>query len=98
MKDGATMVNWGGEIFNTKQQGHHTSTQMGSGFYPEEGFGKASFIKNINYVDYFSTSKDPEDVNPYATQASCYNIGVSKDSNYGTYIYFGGPGFSPICP
>jgi hypothetical protein len=41
-----------GEVFNSMpKDGHHTSAQMGSGHFPSEGFGKASFIRNIQYMD-----------------------------------------------
>ncbi|KAI3683063.1 hypothetical protein L1987_83562 [Smallanthus sonchifolius] len=47
LSESASMVYWGGEIINNNTHGHHTSTQMGSGHFPEEGFRKASYIKNI---------------------------------------------------
>ncbi|XP_038698957.1 uncharacterized protein LOC119996409 isoform X2 [Tripterygium wilfordii] len=40
LADSATMVEWGGEIVNSRANGRHTSTQMGSGQFAGEGFGK----------------------------------------------------------
>jgi hypothetical protein len=47
----ATTVSFGGEIYDSGQSGHHTTTQMGSGHFPSEGFGKASYFRNIQYMD-----------------------------------------------
>ncbi|XP_059446622.1 protein neprosin-like [Corylus avellana] len=97
----ATGISWGGEIYNKGEGGHHTSTQMGSGHFPSEGFGKASYFRNIQYMDYTGKFNDPDQgLVAYATKPSCYSISVSNNKNgaYGTNFYFGGPGYSPICP
>lgn len=49
----ATNLIWGGEITNLRSNGSHTLTQMGSGHFPHEGFGKASMIHNLTYVRQF---------------------------------------------
>ncbi|MCI52504.1 hypothetical protein A2U01_0073748, partial [Trifolium medium] len=43
----ATMVQWGGEVVNSRANGQHTSTQMGSSQFAEDGFGKASYFRNL---------------------------------------------------
>ncbi|KAI9071735.1 hypothetical protein K1719_046301 [Acacia pycnantha] len=47
----ATVVEWGGEVINTRSNGQNTATQMGSGHFPAEGYGKASFFANIKIVN-----------------------------------------------
>ncbi|KAM0827177.1 hypothetical protein ACQ4PT_068365 [Festuca glaucescens] len=48
----ASMIEWGGEVVNSEPDAAHTLTQMGSGKkFPEEGFGKACYFKNIQVVD-----------------------------------------------
>jgi hypothetical protein len=96
----ATGITWGGEIYNKGVGGHHTLTQMGSGHFPSEGFGKASYIRNIQYMEYTGKFKDPDQgLVAFATKPSCYSISVANNKNggYGTHFYFGGPGYSPIC-
>ena len=41
LTESASMIEWGRQA-----DGHHTSTQMGSGRFPEEGFSKASYFRN----------------------------------------------------
>ncbi|CAH1419163.1 unnamed protein product [Lactuca virosa] len=43
----ASMIQFGGEIVNSRSGGYHTSTQMGSGHFANEGFGKASYFRNL---------------------------------------------------
>ncbi|CAH2042851.1 unnamed protein product [Thlaspi arvense] len=62
LADNATVLEWGGEILNTARDGHHTTTQMGSGHFPNE------------------------------------EIKPNKQTSYGTYFYYGGPGYSAQCP
>ena len=96
--DGSQGINWGGEILNGLSSGHHTATQMGSGHFPGEGFKRASFIRNIQYMDGDGVFRDPERLTPYASKPSCYDLEI-KDwgPEFGTNFYYGGPGFSSIC-
>ncbi|KAM3699568.1 hypothetical protein ACJW31_05G034900 [Castanea mollissima] len=99
----ATELDWGGEIYNSKPGGLHTKTQMGSGHFPNEGYGKASYFQNIQYVDSKGNFIDAEveRLVPDATKPSCYNIDVQNDKSggSGTHFYFGGPGYSKDkCP
>ena len=51
LSDSAEAVKWGGEVINLHKGGQHTTTQMGSGHFAEEGPNKASFFKNLNVID-----------------------------------------------
>ena len=85
--------NGGGEVINTHQDGKHTTTQMGSGHFPKEGFGKASFFKFLKVNDGTKALKDPKDTGIIITQPNCYDI-----LNSGSSFYHGGPGRNPKCP
>lgn len=100
MGNGCDEIHRGGEIVNDEPDSHHTLTQMGSGHFPREGFGKASFFRNLQYMDDSGVFKVPEKLIPYATKPLCYDVQVGQDtsSDSGTYFYFGGPGYSDICP
>ena len=97
----ATELDWGGEIYNSKPGGLHTKTQMGSVHFPNEGYGKASYFRNIGYMDNSGKFIDVEaqTLKKYATRPSCYNVEVANNTNggFGTHFYFGGPGYSTQC-
>ncbi|XP_054811093.1 uncharacterized protein LOC129312481 [Prosopis cineraria] len=99
MSVGASHVKWGGEIVNKGSNGQHTTTGMGSGHFPEEGYGKASFFKHISIVNANNDLVSPKNFNPYVTNAYCYNITSYDYSNdSGVYFYYGGPGRNSNCP
>lgn len=94
----ASMIEWGGEVVNSQSDGHHTSTQMGSGHFPEEGFGKASYFKNIQVVDSSNNLKAPKGLGTFTEQSSCYDVQSGHNGDWGHYFYYGGPGRNPNCP
>lgn len=99
LANGSDALNWGGEIINDEPEGHHTLTQMGSGHFSSEGYGKACYFHNLKYMDDAGVFKDPGKLIPYVTKPLCYDLQVGEDtsSEKGTFFYFGGPGYSKIC-
>ncbi|KAK9062803.1 hypothetical protein SSX86_019993 [Deinandra increscens subsp. villosa] len=97
LADRATMVEWGGEIVNSRANGEHTSTEMGSGHFAEDGFGKASYFRNLEIVDSDNSLISARDISTLAENTNCYNIKSSSNSQWGTYFYYGGPGRNPQC-
>ena len=87
---------WGGEVASSPDAAQ-TSTQMGSGHFPEEGFSKASYVKNIQLVDSTNNLKSPSIVNLLAMWPKCYNVQNGTSADWGTYIFYGGPGKNPNC-
>ncbi|XVF14730.1 hypothetical protein REPUB_Repub09cG0087000 [Reevesia pubescens] len=98
LSDSASMIEWGGEVVNSESDGQHTSTQMGSGHFPKEGFGKASYFKNIQIVDGSNNLRVPKGIATFTEQSDCYDVQLGKGGNWGSYFYYGGPGRSPNCP
>lgn len=98
LADHATMVEWGGEIVNTRPNGEHTSTQMGSGRFADAGFGQSSYFRNLEIVDSDNSLSSVESISILAENTNCYNIKSSYNSDWGTHFYFGGPGNNPRCP
>ncbi|KAL3815172.1 hypothetical protein ACJIZ3_016440 [Penstemon smallii] len=98
LSDSASMIEWGGEVVNSQSDGLHTTTQMGSGHFPEEGFGKASYIRNIQIVDGSNNLRAPKDIATFTEQSNCYDVQLGKNGEWGNYFYFGGPGRNPNCP
>lgn len=98
LADHATMVEWGGEVVNSRANGEHTSTQMGSGHFAEDGFGKASYFRNLEIVDSDNSLSSVQDISILAENTNCYNIKNSYNNEWGTHFYYGGPGRNPKCP
>ncbi|KAG5044434.1 hypothetical protein AAZX31_03G231300 [Glycine max] len=94
----ATMVEWGGEVVNTRANGQHTSTQMGSGHFANDGFGKSSYFRNLEIVDTDNSLSSVHNILTLAENTNCYDIKSSYSNEWGTYFYYGGPGNNPLCP
>ncbi|KAJ8755768.1 hypothetical protein K2173_024312 [Erythroxylum novogranatense] len=88
----ATLINSGGE--KQRARIHHTPTQMGSGHFAEEGFGKACFMGQLGYFDNANMFRNPQNLTPTVTNPSCYDLVVGKG---GKSFFFGGHGFSQKC-
>nr|POF03709.1 hypothetical protein CFP56_06629 [Quercus suber] len=89
----ANSVTWGGEVANEQRGGEHTTTQMGSGHFAQEGAGRASFFQNLRIMDPLHVFRVPSNVHRFNTVPNCYNL-LHRDD----FFYFGGPGRSLNCP
>lgn len=98
LRNHATMVQFGGEVVNTRPRGGHTSTQMGSGHFPDEGFGRSAYFRNLEVVDWDNNLVPPANLHVLADHPNCYGIRQGKSSAWGTYFYYGGPGRNVRCP
>lgn len=86
-------VNFGGEIIDSLTGGNHTVTEMGSGLFPSEGYGRAAFIKKIQYVNLSDVLLDASNLYTYATVPTCWKVSnaiYSSDAAWKTNFYFGG--------
>lgn len=104
LRDSADMVTWGGHVKSQSAGfgGLHTKTQMGSGHFPTEGYGRSCYFRNLWYTTLDGpTSKkqivNEKDLHRHATRPNCYDVMVAEDEEWGVYFYFGGPGFSKEC-
>ncbi|KAJ0502594.1 putative neprosin [Helianthus annuus] len=98
LTESASLIEWGGEVVNTASDGQHTTTQMGSGQFPQEGFSKASYFRNIQIVDESNSLRDPKDLNTFSEQPNCYDVKTDSNGKWGSHFYYGGPGRNPNCP
>ena len=80
-------------MVNLKLGDKHTTTQMGSGHFLEEGSGKASFFDKLNVIDGLTVLRGPRNSRTVITTPNCYNLINSRD-----FFYFGGPSRNPNCP
>ncbi|GAA0152180.1 hypothetical protein LIER_10723 [Lithospermum erythrorhizon] len=98
LADRATMVEWGGEVVNSRANGEHTTTQMGSGHFADEGFRKASYFRNLEIVDSDNSLSSVQDISTLAENSNCYDIKSSYSNEWGSHFYYGGPGKNAQCP
>uniref|UniRef100_A0A5B6Z0C1 Neprosin PEP catalytic domain-containing protein n=1 Tax=Davidia involucrata TaxID=16924 RepID=A0A5B6Z0C1_DAVIN len=98
LRSHASMIQFGGEIVNTRSMGYHTSTQMGSGHFADEGFGKASYFRNLQVVDWDNSLIPLSNLHLLADHPNCYNIKAGRNNVWGNYFYYGGPGRNVRCP
>ncbi|CAA0833124.1 Protein of Unknown Function (DUF239 [Striga hermonthica] len=100
LKDHATTVDFGGEIVDSRSSRAHTTTQMGSGHFPNEGYGKAAYIRNIEVLDENYEIAPATELELYPPEnPKCYWAGtVSHSETWGNYMFFGGPGRNDNCP
>lgn len=94
----ASMIQFGGEIVNTNPSGLHTSTQMGSGHFAGEGFGRASYFRNLQVVDWDNSLIPLQNLKVLADHPNCYSIRGGVNKFWGDYFYYGGPGRNWKCP
>lgn len=85
-----------GEVYNSGPE--LTTTDMGSGNFPEAGDGNVGYIKNMVYTDgdgkeqKFSGGYTQESDNSRYRIKTFFNSGTSWDS----YVYLGGPGANGV--
>ncbi|MCO5593228.1 hypothetical protein L7F22_047235 [Adiantum nelumboides] len=97
LSNSASMVEWGGEVVNSQPSGKHTSTQMGSGHFPFESFGKCSYFSHLLIVEANNNLISANGVSTFAESPTCYNVQTGSSSDWGSYFYYGGPGRNPNC-
>lgn len=86
--DYAEKVEWGGETINQNINNQHTTTQMGSGFYPDVGFGKAAYMCNLEVAANRTNFQPTYDLQVTATDPGYYGV---KKINDTCFLYGGGP-------
>lgn len=80
-----------------KIRGYHTSTQIGSGHFADEGFGKASYFRNLQVVDWDNSLLPLTNLHVLTDNPNCYNIKAGKNNVWANCIYDGGPGRKGGC-
>jgi hypothetical protein len=91
-------VAFGGEILDTEGDGKHTETDMGSGRWPYEEFGKAAYQRTLRYVDTNNFYQDATGTAYSITDDQCYDLDkLSAGEPWREYFYFGGSGRNTQC-
>ncbi|KAI5004940.1 hypothetical protein ZWY2020_032183 [Hordeum vulgare] len=83
---------WGGQVSGPTASSH--SPQIGSGHFATEGYGKASFMRNIQIVDgnskLVTPNKDKDIVG--TSDLKKYSVDGYEVNKHGMHMYYGGPG------
>jgi neprosin-like protein len=88
----ASVADFGGEVSSLR-----TYTSMGGGNFASAGFGYAAYSRNLQYLSGSSVWTAPS-LTTYTPTPTCYDMSVSSNASWGTYMYFGGPGVNANCP
>ncbi|KAI3869923.1 hypothetical protein MKW92_035798 [Papaver armeniacum] len=78
-------VEFGGEIYNGRYSGRHSTTQMGI---------VSSYFSHVQVINENNEAKDPENVQTYITNPDCYDLKVDKKRTNGYSFYYGGSGYN----
>jgi hypothetical protein len=98
LRNQAANIDFGGEIVNTNPGGDHTHTDMGSGYWPYQGFGWAAYHLGLKYVDTKNYYRSATGLSIHTTDNMCYDIDLNSSSgSWGIYFYFGGSGYNTYC-
>ncbi|KND90598.1 hypothetical protein TOPH_04861 [Tolypocladium ophioglossoides CBS 100239] len=90
---GSDRISFYGEVFNSEDQ--VTTTDMGSGEFPDKGFGHAAYLHNIVYYDANGNAQDYDGGGQIiVSDQARYRIQTSFKSggSWGSFFYLGGPG------
>ncbi|CAI9103288.1 OLC1v1001744C1 [Oldenlandia corymbosa var. corymbosa] len=99
LKSKASWVAWGGLVFNSQIDGKQsTTTQMGSGHFPEEGIKRASYMRHLQVFNETLYSRRLDSPKLLTATANCYNATFANNELMGDFILYGGPGRNPNCP
>jgi hypothetical protein len=77
--------------FGGETTGRGAFPPMGSGAFAERGFREAAYQRNLAYYD-TGRALRRADVRPEPSWPGRYTIEVGRSSDWGEYIFFGGPG------
>ncbi|VFQ84704.1 unnamed protein product [Cuscuta campestris] len=96
----AETVQWGGEVYSghLSDRRPHTTTEMGSGDFPEIIFGASGSVKRMRVLGNSLDLTVPDWAYPYADEYKCYDSYYLTDYVPEPEFYYGGPGRCPICP
>ena len=94
IRDKASRLDWYGEIFDESSPAA-TSTDMGSGAFANQRWGRAAYFRNLLYTWSPTNAWWWGSGSISTTDAACYSADgpyYSSDPNWRNWFYYGGPG------
>jgi hypothetical protein len=101
LRNQAEKTAWYGEVVDSGAHAGTTSTDMGNGHWPYEGWQRCAFMNNLAYQS--GTGGQAARYNPgtvYASHPNCYGIEshFNNTGSWGPYFWWGGSGKNSQCP
>ncbi len=91
--DHADSIGFWGEIFDSDDVDGRTSTDMGSGYWPEYGWQWSAYMHNLLVQnDRDGTLIEYNGGSGWASDSDMYDIITGNSGSWGSYMYLGGPG------
>ncbi|HKY01008.1 MAG TPA: neprosin family prolyl endopeptidase [Burkholderiales bacterium] len=98
LRNRGSRVTFGGEITDYRTGGHHTRTDMGSGYMPSYGFAWAAYHRSVRYVDTSNFYRRATELFTIVSDDDCYDIDLNESNgSWEVYFYFGGWGYGSQC-
>jgi hypothetical protein len=100
LRDFADQINWGGEVFDAAAHPTTTATDMGSGLFPWEGFGRCAYMRNLMVSLDQAANMVPFTGTFGADQTDCFDIAgdLTGSGPCGSHFFWGGTGRNSACP
>ena len=87
---------WGGQLCNKNIGNKYTTTQMGSGDPPSDGWGLSAYVHGLEVLDIGKTWRRPQNVNANLS-SDCYNVKTFEPMDGKLSAYFGGTANLQCC-
>jgi hypothetical protein len=93
LRSSGSEVHWYGEMIDAGD-GVNSYTDIGSGHFANEGFGKAAFMRLLQYRNTSNTMVQYKDLITTLGKSGQYSVDgyFSNTGSWGSYMFFGGPG------
>ncbi|KAL5993915.1 hypothetical protein ACLOJK_038272, partial [Asimina triloba] len=90
----AAVINWGGSVGLSSGGGaRHSTTEMGNGHYPHEGYTRSAYVSGAQYRGYDSKDYWPYEAYFSKDKPNCYDsldYGMGYFDRPGRTFFFGG--------
>jgi hypothetical protein len=93
--DHADWIGFWGEVFDSDDVAGRTTTDMGSGYWAEDGWRWSAYQSNLQYQsDRVGAMTDYDGGTGYASDSDMYDVvtQMKSGSSWGSYFWMGGPG------
>jgi hypothetical protein len=96
----ASLVDWGGEVFDHPSHFGTSRTDMGSGRWPSEGWQYAAYVNHLQYQSSPTGALTRFAGVASVTHPACYDLiaDFGHTGSWGPHFWYGGPGRNPACP
>jgi hypothetical protein len=89
-------VFWGGQVCNKNIGKKYTTTEMGSGRPPSDGWGQSAYIHGLEVMDIGEKWRRPQDLHSNLS-SDCYKVKTFEPMDGKASAYFGGTASLQCC-